>query len=95
MGWCAVGVLNTDNMSVLGLTLDYGPFGFMDRYHADHACNTSDTEGRYRFSQQPEMCNWNCQQLADVLRYAVPRAELKLVRLCNCLLLVAAKYRLC
>jgi uncharacterized protein YdiU (UPF0061 family) len=49
--WMAVGfchgVLNTDNMSVLGLTLDYGPFGFLDEFDAGHICNHSDTEGRY------------------------------------------------
>jgi serine/tyrosine/threonine adenylyltransferase len=45
VGFCH-GVLNTDNMSILGLTLDYGPFGFLDRYDKDHICNTSDSAGR-------------------------------------------------
>lgn len=70
--WQAVGfvhgVLNTDNMSVLGLTLDYGPFGFMDRFDPDHIPNTSDTNGRYRFREQPSVCAWNLVKLAEALR---------------------------
>ena len=50
-GW-AHGVMNTDNMSILGLTLDYGPFGFMDEYDAGFICNHSDSNGRYAFNQQ-------------------------------------------
>src|SRR5699024_4966738 len=46
VGFCH-GVLNTDNMSILGLTLDYGPFGFLDRFDPDHIPNTSDHDGRY------------------------------------------------
>ena len=52
VGW-AHGVLNTDNMSILGLTLDYGPYGFMDDYDAGFICNHSDHNGRYAFNQQP------------------------------------------
>mmetsp|Transcript_12357 Transcript_12357/g.15761 ORF Transcript_12357/g.15761 Transcript_12357/m.15761 type:complete len:101 (+) Transcript_12357:857-1159(+) len=48
VGFCH-GVLNTDNMSMLGLTIDYGPFGFMDFFDTKHICNHSDTEGRYRY----------------------------------------------
>ncbi|HQR58778.1 MAG TPA: YdiU family protein, partial [Azonexus sp.] len=55
--WMAVGfmhgVMNTDNMSILGLTLDYGPFGFMEAFDAGHICNHSDTHGRYTFRNQP------------------------------------------
>ena len=48
IGWCH-GVLNTDNMSVAGLTIDYGPFGFIDRFDPDFICNASDNNGRYRY----------------------------------------------
>ena len=51
--------MNTDNMSVLGLTLDYGPFGFMDAWDAGHICNHSDHQGRYAFHQQPQIGQWN------------------------------------
>ncbi|MBI3711860.1 MAG: YdiU family protein [Burkholderiales bacterium] len=61
------GVMNTDNMSVLGLTLDYGPFGFMDGYDAQHICNHSDTSGRYRYELQPQIGQWNCHALAQAM----------------------------
>lgn len=54
VGFCH-GVLNTDNMSILGLTIDYGPFGFMDHFNPDHICNHSDKEGRYSYDNQPSM----------------------------------------
>ncbi|MBR7783085.1 protein adenylyltransferase SelO [Undibacterium luofuense] len=53
------GVLNTDNMSVLGLTLDYGPFGFMEAFNHDHICNHSDHQGRYSYRNQPAIGQWN------------------------------------
>ncbi|WP_367027432.1 protein adenylyltransferase SelO [Methylococcus sp. ANG] len=62
LGFCH-GVMNTDNFSVLGLTLDYGPFGFMDRFRQYHVCNHSDYEGRYAYSAQPEIGRWNCERL--------------------------------
>lgn len=71
VGFCH-GVLNTDNMSVVGLTIDYGPFGFLDRYDPDHVCNASDTAGRYAYSKQPEVCKWNLQKLAEALDPALP-----------------------
>ena len=58
VGFCH-GVMNTDNMSVLGLTLDYGPFGFMEAWNAGHICNHSDHQGRYAFNQQPQIGQWN------------------------------------
>ncbi|MDA8416185.1 MAG: YdiU family protein [Betaproteobacteria bacterium] len=67
VGFCH-GVLNTDNMSILGLTLDYGPFGFMDRYIGTHVCNHSDTHGRYAYDQQPHVGLWNCSILAQSLQ---------------------------
>ncbi len=66
VGFCH-GVMNTDNQSILGLTLDYGPFGFMDRFDAHHVCNHSDTEGRYAYSRQPAVSEWNCGVLANAL----------------------------
>ncbi len=76
VGFCH-GVLNTDNMSVLGLTLDYGPFGYMDAYDPDYACNGSDTSGRYSYAEQPAVCQWNCERLADALAPLLPRRRLQ------------------
>jgi uncharacterized protein YdiU (UPF0061 family) len=69
--WQAVGfmhgVLNTDNMSILGQTLDYGPFGFMEAFNSRHICNHSDQNGRYSYANQPQIGNWNCYALAQAL----------------------------
>jgi len=69
--WQAVGfshgVMNTDNMSILGLTLDYGPFGFLDAFEPGYICNHSDTSGRYAFDQQPNVAAWNLTKLAQAL----------------------------
>lgn len=67
VGFCH-GVMNTDNMSILGLTLDYGPFGFLEAYDAQHICNHSDHGGRYAYDQQPLMGWWNCAALASALQ---------------------------
>jgi uncharacterized protein YdiU (UPF0061 family) len=70
--WQAVGfahgVMNTDNMSILGLTIDYGPFGFLDGFDPGHVCNHSDTGGRYAFARQPNVAWWNLHALAHALR---------------------------
>ncbi|HAI1382042.1 protein adenylyltransferase SelO [Escherichia coli] len=63
----AHGVMNTDNMSLLGLTLDYGPFGFLDDYEPGFICNHSDHQGRYSFDNQPAVALWNLQRLAQTL----------------------------
>lgn len=77
--WQAVGfahgVLNTDNMSILGLTLDYGPFGFMEAYDPRFICNHSDAEGRYAFDRQPGIGLWNCYVLASALSSLVERTD--------------------
>lgn len=69
--WQAVcfahGVLNTDNMSILGLTLDYGPYGFMEDFDPGLICNHSDETGRYAFDQQPRIGYWNLAALATSL----------------------------
>ena len=63
----AHGVMNTDNMSILGLTLDYGPYGFLDQYNRDFICNHSDHEGRYAFNKQPDIGLFNVSCLAQAL----------------------------
>lgn len=63
----AHGVMNTDNMSILGLTIDYGPFGFLDDYQPGLICNHSDHQGRYSFDNQPAVGLWNLQRLAQTL----------------------------
>lgn len=69
--WQAVGfmhgVMNTDNMSILGLTIDYGPFGFMEAFDGGHICNHSDAQGRYAYHMQPQIANWNCHALGQAL----------------------------
>lgn len=71
------GVLNTDNMSLLGLTLDYGPYGFIDRYVPDFVCNHTDSIGRYALDQQPAVGYWNLQKLAQALAGHLPDAALQ------------------
>jgi uncharacterized protein YdiU (UPF0061 family) len=63
----AHGVLNTDNMSILGETFDYGPFGFMDDFDPGYICNHSDEAGRYSFERQPSIGLWNLNALAHGL----------------------------
>ncbi|GAB3538677.1 YdiU family protein [Noviherbaspirillum agri] len=69
--WQAVGfmhgVMNTDNMSILGLTIDYGPFGFMEAFNATHICNHTDRQGRYAYHMQPQIGQWNCFALGQAL----------------------------
>jgi serine/tyrosine/threonine adenylyltransferase len=66
VGFCH-GVMNTDNMSVLGLTIDYGPFGFLDAFDPTHVCNHSDEQGRYAYARQPSVAFWNLHALAQSL----------------------------
>ena len=70
-GWQAVGfchgVMNTDNMSILGLTIDYGPFGFLDGFDPGHICNHTDSGGRYAYARQPNVAFWNLHALAQAL----------------------------
>ncbi|GAA0856374.1 protein adenylyltransferase SelO [Aliiglaciecola litoralis] len=62
-GFCH-GVMNTDNMSIHGITFDFGPYAFLDRYQADYICNHSDHAGRYAYDQQPGVALWNLNALA-------------------------------
>ncbi len=66
VGFCH-GVMNTDNMSILGLTIDYGPFQFMDAFNPAHICNHSDTGGRYAYHRQPNIAYWNLFCLGQAL----------------------------
>ena len=66
VGFCH-GVMNTDNMSLLGLTIDYGPFGFLDAFDPGHVCNHSDHQGRYAYARQPGVAFWNLHALAQGL----------------------------
>lgn len=61
------GVMNTDNMSIHGITIDYGPFGFLDSYNPGYICNHSDYQGRYAFNKQPEIGLFNLSCLAQAL----------------------------
>ncbi len=66
VGFCH-GVMNTDNMSILGLTIDYGPFQFMDAFDPAHICNHSDSGGRYAYHRQPNIAYWNLFCLGQAL----------------------------
>ncbi|QWE15736.1 YdiU family protein [Polynucleobacter sp. AP-Nino-20-G2] len=66
VGFCH-GVLNSDNISVLGLTIDYGPFGFLDQLDFEHICNHSDHGGRYAYQRQPQIMHWNMACLASAM----------------------------
>lgn len=84
--WDAVGfahgVLNTDNMSILGLTIDYGPFGFVEAYSPHFTPNHSDDEGRYDLGNQANIGRWNLERLARALRPLLPpdrQPELEMV----------------
>lgn len=61
------GVMNTDNMSIAGLTIDYGPYSFLDDYDFDFICNHTDAEGRYSFGNQPNIGHWNLMMLLTAL----------------------------
>lgn len=74
VGFCH-GVLNTDNMSIVGDTIDYGPFAFMEYFFSDFVCNQSDDSGRYSYENQPRMCEWNMRRLAEAWGYLVLRDE--------------------
>jgi len=74
VGFCH-GVMNTDNMSILGLTLDYGPFQFLDGFNANHICNHSDSQGRYAYARQPQIAYWNLFCLAQALMPLIEEQE--------------------
>ena len=75
VGFCH-GVMNTDNMSILGLTLDYGPFQFLDGFNPQHICNHSDSMGRYAYGRQPQVAYWNLFCLAQALMPLIEEQDL-------------------
>jgi uncharacterized protein YdiU (UPF0061 family) len=76
VGFCH-GVLNTDNMSILGLTLDYGPYGFINDFDQDYICNHSDHEGRYSLGNQPSVGLWNLEMLGVALESLISEEDRK------------------
>ncbi|MCG2593473.1 YdiU family protein [Ramlibacter sp. XY19] len=80
VGFCH-GVMNTDNMSILGLTIDYGPFQFLDAFVPGHICNHSDESGRYAFNRQPNVAYWNLYCLGQALLPLIGDQELALAAL--------------
>lgn len=75
--WQAIGfnhgVLNTDNMSVAGVTIDYGPFAMMDDFNYYYVCNHTDRVGRYAYGEQPNISYWNLTMLAKALTPLIPK----------------------
>ncbi len=70
------GVMNTDNMSIIGLTIDYGPYGWLENYDPDWTPNTTDAAGRrYRYSHQPAIAHWNLAQLANAIFPLIGQVE--------------------
>ncbi len=83
------GVMNTDNMSILGLTIDYGPYGWLEDYNPDWTPNTTDAaHRRYRFGQQPQIAMWNLAQLGNALYPLVEEVE----PLQNCMTIYSETY---
>ena len=74
VGFCH-GVMNSDNMSILGLTMDYGPFGFLDTFDPAHICNHTDQQGRYSYRNQPAIGQWNCFALGQALANLIGGVE--------------------
>jgi len=79
--WQAIGfnhgVMNTDNMSVLGITIDYGPYAFLDDYDSNFICNHTDQNGRYSFGNQPRIGEWNLRALSLALEPLVRKERLE------------------
>jgi len=80
VGWMRVGfthgVMNTDNMSIMGLTIDYGPYGWVDNFDPDWTPNTTDSrEHRYAFAKQPAVALWNLTRLADAISVVAPDTD--------------------
>lgn len=74
-GFCH-GVMNTDNMSILGITFDFGPYGFLDDFDSKHVCNHSDYNGRYAFDEQPGVGLWNLKALAHAFSALLSKDQL-------------------
>ena len=72
------GVMNTDNMSAIGITIDYGPFAFMDTFESGYICNHTDTGGRYSYDNQPRIGYWNLERLAHALSPLISTEKLQI-----------------
>ena len=75
VGFCH-GVMNTDNMSIVGITIDYGPFGFLEDTALSHVCNHSDHQGRYAYDSQPSVAAWNLEKLLLCFSDHLPKESL-------------------
>jgi uncharacterized protein YdiU (UPF0061 family) len=72
------GVMNTDNLSILGATIDYGPYGWLEGYDPQWTPNTTDAQGRrYAYGNQPHVAQWNLLRLAEALLPLIPKEELE------------------
>ena len=80
VGFCH-GVMNTDNMSILGLAIDYGPFQFLDAFDPGHICNHSDEQGRYAYNKQPNVAYWNLFCLGQALLPLIEDQDIALAAL--------------
>jgi uncharacterized protein YdiU (UPF0061 family) len=80
VGFCH-GVMNTDNMSMLGLTIDYGPFQFLDGFNPGHVCNHSDHQGRYAYARQPQVAYWNLHCLGQALMPLIEDTDMAIAAL--------------
>jgi len=75
------GVMNTDNMSICGETIDYGPCAFMNSYHPESVFSSIDSQGRYAFGNQPNIAHWNLVRLAEALLPLIDETEEKAIAL--------------
>jgi len=75
------GVMNTDNMSICGETIDYGPCAFLNRYHADAVFSSIDKNGRYAYGNQPQMALWNLVRLAETMLALIDTNQEKAIEL--------------
>ncbi len=76
IGFCH-GVMNTDNMSIAGLTLDYGPYAMLDDFNYNYVCNHTDKAGRYSYGDQPNVSYWNLTMLAQALRPIIDKDRMQ------------------
>lgn len=77
------GVMNTDNMSICGETIDYGPCAFINTYHPETVFSSIDANGRYAFGNQPKIAHWNLTRLAESLLPLIDESEEKSIALAN------------
>lgn len=75
IGFCH-GVMNTDNMSIAGLTIDYGPFAMLDDFNYSFVCNSTDKAGRYAYGEQPNVAYWNLAKLSKALSPLIDTARM-------------------